>query len=99
MLQNLWLVTVGAHHSVACVAGVKRGRGRGNLGARERVGLSRAPHALARPTRSRAPKFPLPTPATQANHSVVTEGEGFKGFSDVVFVDFWCSFAGIVNLC
>ena len=26
---------------VACVAGVKRGRGRGNLGARERVGRAR----------------------------------------------------------
>ena len=28
---------------VACVAGVKRGRGRGNLGARERVGRGLAP--------------------------------------------------------
>ena len=26
---------------IACVAGVKRGRGRGNLGARERVGHTR----------------------------------------------------------
>ena len=26
---------------VACVAGVKRGRGRGNLGTRERVGCAR----------------------------------------------------------
>ena len=40
VLQNLWLVTNAAHHSVACVAGIKRGRG--NLGAREHVGLSRA---------------------------------------------------------
>lgn len=49
---------------------------------------------------SRAPKFPLPLlmPATQANHSVVTKGGGIKGFSDVVFLDFWCGFAGIVNL-
>ena len=56
---------------LACVAGVKRGRGRGNLGAqrrRERKGSF--PLFLARPTRSRAPKFPLPlpllTPAMQA---------------------------------
>ena len=34
-----FFVTIG--NVVACVAGVKRGRGRGNLGARERVGRTR----------------------------------------------------------
>ena len=43
---------------LACVAGVRKGRGR-ELGRK-----------TTRPTRSRAPKFPLPllTPATQAKH-------------------------------
>ena len=53
----LTLPVWGAYIWIACVAGVERGRGRGNLGARESVW--------------RAPKFPLPlplsTPAAQAN--------------------------------
>ena len=44
---------------LACVAGVKRGRGKGNLGTRERVGrLVLRPNTLP---------FPFRTPATQAN--------------------------------
>ena len=54
---------------VACVAGVDRGRGRGNLGARESVW-----GALGRNSPSGAPKFPLPlllsTPATQAEQKL-----------------------------
>ena len=48
---------------VACVAGVKRGRGRGNLGAREREGTPPPSRAVSCPN-----SVPLPfrTPATQA---------------------------------
>ena len=35
------LCSGGKRFDLACVAGVKRGRGRGNLGARERVGRAR----------------------------------------------------------
>ena len=61
------------------MAGVGKGRGRelGRETAREeggRNGTRSFPFSLARPTRSRAPKFPLPlpllTPATQANVQV-----------------------------
>ena len=62
----------GLIQSLACVAGVKRGRGRGNLGARgERKGTPNpSPPLLPPPSRvaSRPNSFPLPfrTPATQA---------------------------------
>ena len=59
------------------MVGVGKGRGRelGRETAREeggRRGTRSFPFFLARPTRSRAPKFPLPllTPATQANVQV-----------------------------
>ena len=42
---------------VACVAGVDRGRGRGNLDARESVWSARAPHALSR---AQIPPSPFP---------------------------------------
>ena len=56
-----WIVLSDCQIAVllSCMAGVKRGRGRGNLGARERVGRVRekgAPHALVRPN----PPFPFP---------------------------------------
>jgi len=63
--------------NLACVAGVKRGRG--NLGARERVGRAREKEKesvplLPPPSRvvSRPNSLPLPfrTPATQAKASV-----------------------------
>ena len=61
-----------ALYPIACVAGLKRGRGRGrrgrgNLGAREPVG-----HARARMV-SRPNSLPLPfrTPATQAIYPTV----------------------------
>ena len=58
---ELWSVIEGhVDLALAYVAGVERGREKGNLGARERVGRAFLP---------RAPKFPLPlsTPATQAS--------------------------------
>ena len=58
---------------LACVAGVRKGRGRelGRSTTREGGGRREEgsfPFSLVRSTRSRAPKFPLPllTPATQA---------------------------------
>ena len=47
---------------IACVAGVKRERGRLNLGARERVGVVSRPNSLPLPFR---------TPATQASEKTV----------------------------
>ena len=59
--------------TLACVAGVERGRGRGNLGARE--GKRKGTFPFLSP--SRAPKFlsplPLSTPATQATATQASE--------------------------
>ena len=62
--------------SLAYVAGVERGRGRGNLGARESVWGAQRGKERSVPflSPSRAPKFPLPlplsTPSTQAISSL-----------------------------
>ena len=70
-------ITPLAPHNVACVAGVKRWRERGNLGAPERVGRARGAPLLPPPSRvvSRSNSLPLPfrTPATEATHNVACE--------------------------
>ena len=69
---------------IACVAGVKRGRGRGNLGARgrrERKKGKEEGKGTRRPTRFRALRFLLPlpllTPATQARPYRASWTKGF----------------------
>ena len=66
------MVVLRALYPIACVAGVKRERGRGNLGARERVGYAREKGKEGSPPPSRVGSrpnsLPLPfrTPYTQA---------------------------------
>ena len=65
---------------LACVAGVKRGRGRGNLGAREDVGRSLLPLAWSRAL------IPFPFPFERLPRRLAKLGKGMWSSVEQAFV-------------